>query len=198
MKVYIKKISYTDNIDNLKNLLSNEKQHKIEKLKKEEDQKKSVISTLLLNDILKLNGLDSSDVVYNEYGKPYLKNNEFNFNISHSGDYVVCVISKNEIGIDIQQIRKINDLIVQKKFTVSEQEYVKDDLTFTRVWTLKESYIKAIGKGLYQKLEDVETIKNNYICKIENYQFQSMVIDDYCLSICYNRQDRFKIEFNYI
>lgn len=198
MKVFIKSIKNIDKIDEFKKILDNDTKEKIEKIKKFEDQKRAIVSKLLLTDILKINGYSFKDVVYNEYGKPYLRNNELYFNISHSGDYVVCAISKYEIGIDIQQIKKINDLIVQKKFTKDEQKYVFDDLSFTRVWTLKESYIKAIGKGLYQKLDEVETIKNSQFSKIGNYQFQSIIIDNYCLSICYNKQDRFKIEFEHI
>lgn len=198
MKVFIKKISNTDLIKDLKLLLDKDKQQKVEKLQKIEDQKRAIISALLLNDILKYYGLSTSDIIYNEYGKPYLKNNEICFNISHSGDYVVCAVSKNEIGVDIQEIRKVNDLIVQKKYTKEEQKYVTDDVTFTKVWTLKESYVKAIGKGLYQKLEEVETINSNQLSKIGDFQFQSMIIDNYCLSICYNKKDKFKIEFEYV
>lgn len=198
MKVFIKKISNTDLIKDLKLLLDKDKQQKVEKLQKIKDQKRAIISALLLNDILKYYGLSTSDIIYNEYGKPYLKNNEICFNISHSGDYVVCAVSKNEIGVDIQEIRKVNDLIVQKKYTEEEQKYVTDDVTFTKVWTLKESYVKAIGKGLYQKVEEVETINSNQLSKIGDFQFQSMIIDNYCLSICYNKKDKFKIEFEYV
>ena len=198
MKVFIKKISNTDLIKDLKLLLDKDKQQKVEKLQKIEDQKRAIISALLLNDILKYYGLSTSDIIYNEYGKPYLKNNEICFNISHSGDYVVCAVSKNEIGVDIQEIRKVNDLIVQKKYTEEEQKYVTDNVTFTKVWTLKESYVKAIGKGLYQKVEEVETINSNQLSKIGDFQFQSMIIDNYCLSICYNKKDKFKIEFEYV
>lgn len=198
MKVFIKKISNTDLIKDLKLLLDKDKQQKVERLQKIEDQKRAIISALLLNDILKYYGLSTSDIIYNEYGKPYLKKNEICFNISHSGDYVVCAVSKNEIGVDIQEIRKVNDLIVQKKYTEEEQKYVTDDVTFTKVWTLKESYVKAIGKGLYQKVEEVETINSNQLSKIGDFQFQSMIIDNYCLSICYNKKDKFKIEFEYV
>jgi 4'-phosphopantetheinyl transferase len=38
----------------------------------------------------------------NEYGKPYLRGySKFNFNISHSGDFVVCAIDELSVGIDI-------------------------------------------------------------------------------------------------
>lgn len=46
--------------------------------------------------------IDKYEIVYNEYGKPYLKDIDIYFNISNSKNVSVCVISNREIGIDIQ------------------------------------------------------------------------------------------------
>jgi 4'-phosphopantetheinyl transferase len=40
----------------------------------------------------------------NQYGKPYLKEYpNFNFNISHSGEYVLCAVDDKSIGIDVEE-----------------------------------------------------------------------------------------------
>lgn len=187
MNVYIKKITSNDNFNELKSYLDDESTNKINKLKNISDQKRSIVSKLLLKDILKLNKISNDLIIYNEYGKPYLKNNEFFFNISHCEDYVVLVTSAYEVGIDIQKIQKTNHLIVNKKYQKEEQDYVTDDEKFTRVWTLKESYLKAIGKGLYEKLESFSTIKDLKISPINNYQFYSLNLENYCLSVCYKK-----------
>ena len=44
--------------------------------------------------------------VYGREGKPYFRDLPFYFNLSHSGDYVLCVLSEAEIGADIQQHRR--------------------------------------------------------------------------------------------
>ncbi|MCL0028295.1 hypothetical protein M1M88_01070 [Peptococcaceae bacterium] len=45
--------------------------------------------------------------VENDYGKPFLKNtNDLYFNVSHSGEWVVCAIHHHPIGIDIEQVKK--------------------------------------------------------------------------------------------
>ncbi|MFZ5632084.1 MAG: 4'-phosphopantetheinyl transferase family protein [Bacillota bacterium] len=91
----------------------------------------------------------------NEYGKPFLQNyNDFHFNISHSGEWIVCAIDQFPIGIDIEFIRPVNLYIVKRFFTEEEYMDIKKrshseqvDYFFS-LWTLKESYVKAVGKGL--------------------------------------------------
>src|SRR5690242_5769940 len=44
-------------------------------------------------------------------GKPYIPTSKINFNISHSGDVLVIAVARNfEVGIDIEVLRKIDDL----------------------------------------------------------------------------------------
>jgi len=93
--------------------------------------------------------------ILNEYQKPFLAGcDNFNFNISHSGDYVACALSGSMIGIDIQQMRNNCFDIAETVFAEEELEKFrmlpeteKPDFFFD-LWTLKESYIKAVGLGL--------------------------------------------------
>ncbi|MBJ6364087.1 4'-phosphopantetheinyl transferase family protein [Paenibacillus sp. GCM10012307] len=91
----------------------------------------------------------------NEFGKPLLdKPSGCYFNVSHAGDWVVCAFGDCPVGIDVERIKLI-DISVAEWFCV-EEEYdalmglpASRQLTyFYRLWTLKESYIKAVGKGL--------------------------------------------------
>jgi 4'-phosphopantetheinyl transferase len=76
------------------------------------------------------------------------------FNISHSGEWVVCALDDRPVGIDVERIHAIDFAIAKRFFSAREYE----DLTrftgeaktgrFFDYWTLKESYIKAIGRGL--------------------------------------------------
>ena len=50
-----------------------------------------------------------------EFGKPYFtENNDFKFNISHSGDWAVIAVSDCEIGIDIEKIGKLRTNIEKR------------------------------------------------------------------------------------
>lgn len=89
-----------------------------------------------------------------EHGKPYLKGySDVHFNISHSGDWVVCALCYAPVGIDIERVQPIDEGTVEKILT--DEEYSRymaccehEKLShFYDLWTLKESYIKAIGKG---------------------------------------------------
>ncbi|MCP4153593.1 MAG: 4'-phosphopantetheinyl transferase superfamily protein, partial [bacterium] len=92
----------------------------------------------------------------NENGKPSLKDNpEFHFNLSHSGDWIVCAVDNSPVGIDIQEIFPISLEISKRHFTteehhdlMSKKEHERIPYFFT-LWTLKESYLKALGKGMF-------------------------------------------------
>ena len=118
------------------------------------------------------------DIFYNEYGKPYLKNNELYFNISHSKDYTVLVTSDKEIGVDIQYLT-YNEKTRDRICTEEERKKVKTDLDFTKIWTKKEAYIKKIGIGLEYGMKNVDTTK------IDNIDIYKK--DGYIIAICYEK-----------
>ena len=64
---------------------------------------KNITTEELLKKVLKKYHI-KYDIFYNENRKPYVKNNPIYFNISHSGEYIVCVVSDKEIGVDIQEV----------------------------------------------------------------------------------------------
>jgi 4'-phosphopantetheinyl transferase len=87
----------------------------------------------------------------NNYGKPYIDQQVF-FNVSHAGKYVVCAFDMEKVGIDIEEIRPVS--IDDFSAIFSEQEKYKVSTAdnplqqFYKFWTIKESVIKAEGKGL--------------------------------------------------
>jgi len=98
---------------------------------------------------------------YRKNGKPYLTEPEdVYFNISHSGDMVICAIAPFEVGCDIEQIvsGSRTSKIAKRYFTGEEQEFVDSSpdrtAAFYRMWTLKESFMKVTGLGLALPLTD--------------------------------------------
>ncbi|MCR4955138.1 MAG: 4'-phosphopantetheinyl transferase superfamily protein [Lachnospiraceae bacterium] len=96
----------------------------------------------------------------NEYGKPYVKgSDDFFFNISHSGDYVVVVCHNEPVGVDIQEMRTISPAMVKKIFTKEEVTYLASLSEKERerhkimLWSMKESYIKYLGLGLSREMD---------------------------------------------
>ncbi|MDR0947834.1 MAG: 4'-phosphopantetheinyl transferase superfamily protein [Ruminococcus sp.] len=104
--------------------------------------------------IARLYGRKAEDqFVYNTYGKPYGKDLKPKFfNVSHSGWIAVIVAADREIGVDIEDAtRKIPD-VAEKIFSDTEMSYYKHagnkEHAFYKLWTGKESVMKASGKGL--------------------------------------------------
>lgn len=166
MEIYAVKISdiNDERLNELCLFINTEKKSKIERFTIKKDKIRTLIGDLLIRSIIveKL-GIKNKKIIFNknEYGKPYLKDYiNFNFNISHSGEFVVCAIDDKPIGIDIEQIKHMEyEDIAESFFSVSEFEYIaKADLRsrakrFYEIWTLKESYIKCCGQGLSMPLK---------------------------------------------
>ena len=137
-------------------------------------------------------------IAVNGCGKPYLKNSDIYFNLSHSGNYAMCVVSDKPVGCDIEIIRaNVNIEIAKRFFSREEYEYllsIKDEKeqsrAFILLWTLKESYIKAIGKGLSAKLDSFSInilTSTNYFKQIiedKTYCFKSFELHGAFASVC--------------
>jgi 4'-phosphopantetheinyl transferase len=101
---------------------------------------------------------------YGERGKPYLKDYpNIYFNLSHCIRGAVCVVSDCETGVDIQEIRNSSTKMAKKicspreyETIVSTQDQAK---ALCRLWTMKESYLKRIGKGIFTDISAVDTTK---------------------------------------
>ncbi len=96
-----------------------------------------------------------------KYGKPCFRiHPEVRFNISPSGDLVICAVSDFEIGIDIQEKSRMNtDRIAKKVMSpVEHKKYLESSERqdfFYRVWVMKESYVKWTGDGITRELHSL-------------------------------------------
>ncbi len=139
---------------------------------------KNISSKELLNRVLKELNIND-EIIYNEYGKPYLKNNEIYFNISHSKEYTILGISSSEIGVDIEEIKPIRENVINKVCTDDEKKLIKNDEDFTLIWVKKESYVKWVGMGIGYGLKNVDTTKiTNFIIKRLDNFYISVYIDN--------------------
>lgn len=128
---------------------------------------------------------------YGEKGKPYFQNLPFFFNLSHSGDYVLCALSEQEIGVDIQQQVKSRDTrIADRFFSESEKELIAGCSTeeerqscFYRLWTRKEAYGKLTGEGIAAALKkDFSDLQAEWMQEIS---FEEMDFPEgYKIAVC--------------
>ncbi|CAN1333555.1 L-aminoadipate-semialdehyde dehydrogenase-phosphopantetheinyl transferase [Linum perenne] len=154
---------------------------------KAEDRKRALVSRLLqyslVNEVMGI-GFDEIVIKRTLEGKPYLECDRvqaglpnFNFNVSHHGDYVaiasepLCLV-----GVDIVSCTKPDGETIEtfiqafrSYFSRLEWDNVNNAASpdetlakFYRYWSLKEAYVKATGSGLSTGLDKVEFRHDNW------------------------------------
>ncbi len=100
-------------------------------------------------------------------GKPRLENSNMalEFNLSHSGDWVVMAITEHPVGVDVEHItRKTSHSLLQiaqhyfHRDEIRQLETLEGDqqrLYFYQLWTLKEAWLKGVGTGIATGLDRV-------------------------------------------
>ena len=188
--------------DKLK-LLSPYRQQKIALLKHAKDRNRSLGAGIALDHALETYGLKEKSVEYEfgEWGKPSLKYQpNIYFSLSHSGDYAICSIGDKAIGNDIELIKHGRLKVADRFFAREELDWmymVQDEEEITqrmfRIWTMKESFLKATGKGISLPLGDFAVIVDEEKGKIRvkhsyNAKFYHMKeyadIDGYRVAVC--------------
>ena len=134
------------------------RQKKAMSFKFEKGKMQSLGVGILLRLACKEAGLEDADehIAYGENGKPYLVDfPEVQFNLSHSGERVMCVISPFEVGCDVEIIKGDRGRLAERFFKPEESAWIKHFETlelqseaFYRLWTLKECYMKVTGRGM--------------------------------------------------
>lgn len=116
------------------------------------------------------------------HGKPYVSAKAINFNISHSGDMLAVAVARSfEIGVDIEEVRKIDDLhaVAAQFFTpweikrLSQVEPSAIDRTFLKMWVRKEATLKAAGTGLSDGLSASVPFQENIQGEVAHLESRS-------------------------
>ena len=97
-------------------------------------------------------------------GKPEMApaHKRVSFNLSHSDHYILCAVAHSgALGIDVEHTERGNrwPRIAEHYYSRSEQDYIQrytnetdQRKAFYRLWTIKEAFAKATGKGLSKTL----------------------------------------------
>jgi len=132
--------------------------HPMLRFRRKEDRDRALLGALLMRYALSQTcSLPFKDIKIqkNEYGKPSLSAcHRIHFNLSHAGEWIVLLISEHPVGVDVEQINSIDltgmDLFFSKREwdRLSSYEGQQKLDCFYDLWTLKESYMKALGLGM--------------------------------------------------
>lgn len=189
VKTYILNTDALDNRELFEKKLETvdkERRKKILRLPKNTPQKQSLGAGLLIKTFI------GEITSYGIGGKPQAL--ETQFNISHSGRYVVLSVSNEPVGVDIELLQRGRRKIASKFFTLEENIQIDQsydpDRTFTRLWTLKEAFLKCIGTGIGRNLRKTSINLNGGDIRVEQninnnpYYFKEYNVEGYQLSVC--------------
>ena len=155
------------------------------------DYNATFFSKLLLQYALNQNNLvfNWDQLNYTEKERPFFKNLEIDFNISHSGKYVALVIGEDRYGIDIEQHRPVKINLFNRQFTESEWKAIRDSQDeldqFFNFWAIKESAIKADGRGVEVISKTQIISENEVLVEGKKWQYQQFHhVDGYSFAVC--------------
>ena len=182
-------------------LVSADRREKVKKLKNPIPARLSLAAGLLLRFAMEKSGQENrlSDIELSVYGKPYLKDTDFHFSLSHSGEYAVCVYGDVTLGTDIQRIKEKMPMHTKKILSEDEMLYLNSmderDKTkaFYHIWARKESLIKWDGRGLRIPLHTISCIMENKMVEQLQFEekrvfFRELDIPEYAFSICSEKE----------
>lgn len=174
-------------------LMNEDKRQKVIRFRFEDDKKRSVAGEMLAKKaIAEWCDVPVEEIMFSlaENGKPFAENADVQFNISHSGNIVVCAVDERPVGIDVEQIRHIDLKISKRIYTDEELCYLfgfcpSDDdfkaspdegmlLRFFELWTAKEANLKYTGTGITENLKTLS---------VNPEKIQKEYFDDYVITI---------------
>lgn len=109
------------------------------------------------------------------------------FNISHSGNYVICAMADYEIGADVQRRTRVRESVLRKFFSEDERKLVEScggdevlrERAFARIWVTKEAETKLTGRGIGQLLGQM--LGNGKADTLKRWQ--GLLEDDYAWAV---------------
>lgn len=146
----------------------------------QDDKKRTLLARLILLKFLDdVNFTGEKEILFNNFGKPYIKQAPY-FNWSHSGDYVVFASSsKKKIGIDIEKITNIDICDFKSSFNKLQWKSIKSKEDFYKYWTINEAIVKSKGMGFSMGFKEIGLLgENNKI----NVSDEIFIIDELIIS----------------
>lgn len=147
----------------------------------------------------------SIEIRKEEEGRPYLYDIErgealpLYASITHSNGFAAAAISSTPVGIDLESVSDRSESFYKMSFSDAEMDMIKSDSAKgTELWTVKEAFLKMIGKGFHSGLRDMEVRRGKtpggYIVKLikdaglglgmDEFAAVSVTSGNYSFSLC--------------
>ena len=99
------------------------------------------------------------DYAYKESGQPTIQNGHIS--ISHTEGYAACAIAREPVGIDVEREHTFSKAAAKRILSPQEEllrESANADELLSRIWTVKESFLKMTGEGIPGEMRTLELI----------------------------------------
>lgn len=160
-----------------------------------EDKRLLLGAGLLLQQGLRALGICDAEISYTLLGKPYLVGcKDLQFNLSHSGHFAACAFYHKDVGIDVQKIAPVQDTLIRKIATEEEASALvqlpqeEKEEAFAKLWTVKESYLKYIGRGILVSPKRVSLQDDQLLFdgKPTHVTFKTTCLPGHVMTLCYS------------
>ena len=160
-------------------------------------------SLLLAHMVCRISGYPVSSISIHRYpnGKPFLPDfPNLHFNITHTDHLAVLAIDDQLVGIDVEKVSTARMAVADRFFSNNEIEMLNKcpknqrDHLFFELWTGRESFVKAIGVGIFNSMGQYTIARNaldwqiNHsetgLWNIRHYKLMS----DYIVALCSKNQ----------
>lgn len=118
-------------------------------------------------------------IAYGPKGKPYFLYNEgLHFSLSHTKEYIALALNDSPIGIDVECLRRYNEDLVRRFFNAREADFLSSaaekyrDELFTRIWTMKEAYVKFTGEGMADNFKTFSVIPKSLSAEFDSTKIE--------------------------
>jgi 4'-phosphopantetheinyl transferase len=103
------------------------------------------------------------DIATGPRGKPFLRDSNLHFSVSHSADRAILAVADRPVGVDLETVGRPTVAAASRVCAPEEQADLRhaaasgDRLQIARCWTRKEAWAKASGHGLGEEAGQVVT-----------------------------------------
>jgi 4'-phosphopantetheinyl transferase len=204
-----------DRLAQLRATLSPDELERAEKFRFQDDRHFFMAARGLLREVLShylRMPAEQIEFRYNASGKPELAgdaaNRDLHFNVAHSGaDAVFALALHADIGVDLERVRAIPDMLQMVSFAMSdsekreweELESVEWRRAFFDCWARKEAFLKGIGEGLQRSPNEIEVpLRQSQPdeslsivdrgCKVDGWSLRSLSANDYAVAVAIKGQ----------
>jgi 4'-phosphopantetheinyl transferase len=159
------------------------------------DRLRHLFGKLLLRDALMKAGYGPNcleQLYYNEFNRPYIDEG-VDFNLSHSGDFVICVFTKTgKVGVDVEQVAPVDFSDFDNVMTPEQWQMIHaaadPQQMFFTCWAIKESMIKAESSGMSLPLLQIHIGGNHVYYKDKVWYVSELPLHPgYCTWLCADR-----------